>query len=94
MTTERARWLVFTDQAGEYYLLPQETLEQGRIPAEHKAEVERLLADADADVSGYMVATTYTLLHVVNTGLKAIGDVTADAAKAARIHTLLWGEKA
>jgi len=50
--------LVFKDGAGEYYLLPQEALERGRVPEEHKAEVERLLATATdakdgADVQGY-----------------------------------------
>jgi hypothetical protein len=45
--------LVFKDQAGEYYLLPQERLEQGRVAAEHKAEVERLLTEPN-DVAGHL----------------------------------------
>jgi hypothetical protein len=94
MTDAQTGVLVLQDNAGEYYLLPQATLEQGRVPAEHKAEVERLLAEADADVSGYFVATTYSLLQVINTGLKVIGDVTGDAATAAKVHRDLWGEQA
>jgi len=50
--TEQAT-LVIKDQEGEYYLLPQAALESGRVPAEHKAEVERLLAESH-DVSGHL----------------------------------------
>jgi hypothetical protein len=46
--------LVLKDQAGEYYLLPLETLAQCRISAEDTGEVERVLAEAEADdVAGY-----------------------------------------
>jgi hypothetical protein len=38
-STEQAT-LIFKDQAGEYYVLPQALLERGRIPAEAKAELE------------------------------------------------------
>jgi hypothetical protein len=93
MTSERTNMLVFKDQAGDYFLLPQGMIERGRVPEEHKVEVERLLVEADEDVSGYIVATTYTFLQAVNLGMQAIGDVTGDAAKAAKVHGLLWGEK-
>ncbi|MGH2588147.1 MAG: hypothetical protein ACRDJE_24780 [Dehalococcoidia bacterium] len=52
MADAESSTLVFKDQAGEYYLLPQETLERGRVPAERKAEVEHLVAESH-DVSGY-----------------------------------------
>lgn len=45
--------LVFKDQAGDYFFLPQEALERGRVPEEHRAEVERLVAERD-DVSGHV----------------------------------------
>jgi hypothetical protein len=94
MSTEQTNVLIFKDSAGEYYLLPRDLLEQGRVPEAHKAEVERLLVEADGDVSGYIVAATYTFLQTLNAGATAIGDVVGDAAKAARVHRLLWGENA
>ncbi len=81
MTTDvKTIVLVLQDGAGNYFLLPLEVLERGRVPEEQNAEVERLLAEADADVSGYVVATTYTLFRAINLGAKALGDFTADAA--------------
>jgi len=80
MTTEQTGTLVFKDEAGDYFLVAKETLERARVPAEHKAEVERLLTEPGADLSGYMVSTTYTLFRVLGAGAKAIGDFTADAA--------------
>jgi hypothetical protein len=44
--------LMFKDQAGDYFLLPLETLERGRAPEERKAHVERLIAESD-DVAGH-----------------------------------------
>lgn len=61
MTNEQTSTLVFKDQAGEYYLLPLETLERGRVPADHKAELEQVIAAAhqggagDDDVQGYLL---------------------------------------
>jgi len=58
-TTLDRTMLVLTDQAGNHYLLPLETLERSRVPAEHTAELERLMAaatqgDTDgADAQGY-----------------------------------------
>lgn len=67
MTSERTNVFVFTDEAGEYYLLPQATLEQCRVPAERKAEVERLIAASD-DTAGYAIQdrfrTTVPLLYL------------------------------
>jgi hypothetical protein len=54
MTSRQDITLVFKDQAGEYYLLPQETLAQGRVSAEHTAEVERLVTEGD-DVTGHVI---------------------------------------
>jgi hypothetical protein len=54
MTTEQMDTLIFKDRAGEYYVLPQAVLEQGRVPEEYKAEVERLVAEAEAnDTTGH-----------------------------------------
>jgi hypothetical protein len=60
MTNEQMRTLVLKDAAGNYFLVSQETVEQGRVPEEHRAAVERLVAEArsgqggeGADTQGY-----------------------------------------
>ncbi|MGH2586838.1 MAG: hypothetical protein ACRDJE_18125 [Dehalococcoidia bacterium] len=56
--TEQAT-LVFKDREGEYYLLPQTVLEQGRVPEEHKVALEAEITTAPAaapsgqDVQGF-----------------------------------------
>ena len=56
MTTEQTGMFVLKSAADEYFLLPEETLERGRVPEEHKAEVERLLSETDEDdIAGHMV---------------------------------------
>ena len=47
--------LLFKNEAGDYFVLPQETLERSRVTEEAKAEVERLVAEA-GEVSGYDLA--------------------------------------
>ncbi len=64
MTSEQTQVLIFKDQAGEYYLLPQETLERGRVSEEHKAEVERYLAD-QGDVQGHILPLLYGVAMTV-----------------------------
>ena len=59
MTNAPTSMLVLKNEAGDYFLIPQETVERSRVPAEHTAEVERLLAEADGDVSGYFVNQVY-----------------------------------
>jgi hypothetical protein len=75
--------LVFKDGAGDYFLVPQELLERGRVPGEHAEQIERLLADADSDVSGYVASITYSFLRVLNMGANAMGDLVGEAANAA-----------
>jgi hypothetical protein len=84
MTTEQSGTLVFKDQAGEYYLVPQVTLEQGRVPEEHKAEVERLIAGVtDDDVRGHVVFFAAVFLLGLGTG----GAITnALVPKAEQLH--------
>jgi hypothetical protein len=45
--------LIVGDAAGDYFLVPRAVLEQGRVPEERRAEIERLLADADT--AGYFI---------------------------------------
>jgi hypothetical protein len=47
MTQAQTNALVVKDSTGNLYLVAQETLEQGRIPEEHRAEVERMTSDED-----------------------------------------------
>jgi hypothetical protein len=57
-STPATGMLAVKDQAGNYYLVPQATLEQCRVPAEHAADVAQLMADAaqgGADVQGFLV---------------------------------------
>jgi len=64
MTTQDSL-LVVKNQAGDYFLLPGETLERGRVPAEHTAEIERLMTAAaqdgasGADSQGYAAAAGF-----------------------------------
>jgi hypothetical protein len=54
MTNVQTSTLVVKDREGECFLLPLETLERERVPAEHKAEVARVFAEAGGDdVAGY-----------------------------------------
>lgn len=64
MTHAQTDTLVLQDAAGSYFLVPQVTLEQGRVPEEQKAELTRLIAAAAAlggaggDVQGYAAPLT------------------------------------
>jgi len=55
MTTTPKDMLLLKDEAGDYYVLPQELLERGRVPAEQSVEAERVFAAAEADdVAGHL----------------------------------------
>jgi hypothetical protein len=69
MTNEQTNMLVLKDQTGTYFLVPPETLEQGRVPAEQTAEVERLIAEQH-DVQGH---TPLHLLHLIPVAIIATG---------------------
>jgi hypothetical protein len=80
MTNEQTVTLVLKDGAGTYFLVPQAVLEHGRVPAEHVAELEQLIAaggpDGD-DVQGHL----YGLVVAVGVGYfvtKAIIEGTRD----------------
>ena len=68
MTNAQTGTLVFKDSAGDYFLLPQETLEQGRVPTEHTAKLERLIEERGAggdDVQGYYANLLWGLGFVI-----------------------------
>jgi hypothetical protein len=75
MTTEQIATLVLKDEAGTYYLLSQETLEQGRVPEERIAELEQFIAAAadgrtgKDDVDGHAVAIALVAAPFVAVGL-------------------------
>lgn len=89
MTIEQTTTLVFKSEAGDYFLVPQDSIERGRVPEEYKTEIEGLLAEADEDVSGYVVETGYSLLRVINAGATALGDATERAANAAFLQRMM-----
>lgn len=72
--------LVFRDGEGDYFLVPREALEQGRVRDEDKAEVERLLAESD-DVHGH---SPFFLGMLIGT---ALGSGAAIATVAANLPT-------
>jgi hypothetical protein len=60
MTNAQMDTIVLTDGAGNYFLVPRETLERGRVPEEQTVEIARLLAAAEQgrtdedDAEGYI----------------------------------------
>lgn len=56
MTETASGTLVLKDSAGNYFLVPREVVEQGRVPTEQHAELERQLTEAAGDVQGHMIA--------------------------------------
>lgn len=52
MTNEQATTLVFRNEAGDYFLVPRATLEQGRVPQEQTAELEQAIAAAHSEAGG------------------------------------------
>ena len=50
MPSEPANLLVFSDTAGNFYLLSPDMLDRARVPAEQRTEIEQLI---DAEVTGF-----------------------------------------
>ena len=69
MTDAQTSTLVFKNEAGDYFLLPQETLERGRVPEEHKAEIEQLITAQGGidgeDVQGYWLPLLFAAVTLV-----------------------------
>jgi hypothetical protein len=67
METTHANMLVIKDQAGEYYLLPLEMLQRGRVPEEKREALEaqlpalQTIGAADDDAQGHL-----SLLKILN----------------------------
>jgi hypothetical protein len=91
MTDEQTRTLVFTNEAGDYFLLSQASIERGRVPEEHKAEIDGLIAEAGGDVSGYVATVTYSLLRAINAGATAMGNFFEDVAAAQLLEEIKGG---
>ncbi len=73
MTEEQTGVLVLKDTAGSYFLIARETLERGRVPTEHKAEVERLVAEAAQSGAGGDDVGGYLLAFVIGVGIGYFG---------------------
>lgn len=67
MTTNQIATLIFKDQAGEYYVLPQALLERGRVPEERREELEQALSGAD-DVTGHHPAIVGAAIGMIVVG--------------------------
>jgi hypothetical protein len=63
MTNEQTSTLVFKDATGNYFLVPQDALERGRVPEVRKAEVEQIIAAQGSatgdDTEGYILPLIY-----------------------------------
>ena len=66
MTNPQRNTLVLKDEAGDYFLLPEEMLKGIRVPEEHKARIEQLLAELQ-DTQGYMWHAILTPIAVIGT---------------------------
>ena len=84
--------LLLKNEAGDYYVLPLELLERGRVPAEQIAEAEYVFAAAtDDDVTGHLslsftkIGYQYRLAGTLFGGSPAIGALFSDVANSAVI---------
>ena len=85
MTNEQMEKLLIADQAGNYYLLSQEMLDQARVPAERAAEIRAELEklSSQSDVSGFsLMATT-----------QAVGEESGGSSPMPSLTTLAVGEE-
>ncbi len=76
MTSEQTNVLMFKNEAGDYFAVPQETFERGRVPEERKAEVERLLSEAERDdTTGHAGFLAGVFTGALGMGLLMVGVV-------------------
>jgi hypothetical protein len=82
MKNEQTSVLVVRDGAGDYFLLPTDVLERGRVPEARKAEVAQLLDEPD--VSGYYARQLHevvtTVFWATELGAMTVGKVLAGMA--------------
>ncbi len=84
---EQTSALVLKNATGDYFLVPQETLEEWRVAEGRKAEVDRLLAEQQEDVQGYIVPFLIAGAVAFGGGM-TIGALTTDAILDANTGTL------
>jgi hypothetical protein len=79
ISNERADYsLVFADREQNYYLIPVEVFERGRVPAERKAELEETMREQE--VSGYYLQVAAAAAVGFGLGLAYTGAVLAVGA--------------
>jgi hypothetical protein len=66
MTNAQTNMLVLKDNTGDYFLLPSATLEQGRVPEEHKAEIDQLIAEQQSDVHGHFWPVIFAIAEIAS----------------------------
>jgi hypothetical protein len=67
MTDAQTRTVVFKDDAGNYCLVPQATLEEWWVAAEYKAQIDHLITE-EHDVQGNMWHALFTAAPVIISG--------------------------
>jgi hypothetical protein len=78
MTSERDEMLIFADGKGDYYQIPRALLEQGRVPDDQRAQLERALNQDDT--TGF--AVDYFLKIDALSGIKIVGITPAGSDQA------------
>jgi hypothetical protein len=73
VTDEQGLSLVLKNDAGDYFLVPQETLTGIRVPEDQKAQIEQLIPEQQ-DVQGYFWQLV-GLLHLTPIAVIATGAV-------------------
>jgi hypothetical protein len=78
MASETVQVLVLRDGEGNLYLLDRNTIENGRIPDDRRAEVQQLLQD---DVGGYLfdVAALSSVINVPQTNTATANNIALGA---------------
>jgi hypothetical protein len=87
LSNERSDYsLVFADRDQNYYVIPVEAIERGRVPAEGRAEVEQVLGEHD--VTGYHPAA---FAAGVVAGAALVGSATVLGAAAGALGAVVIG---
>lgn len=82
--------VVLKDTGGEYYVLPRASLEKARVPSQHRAELERLIAAGSSPESGELDMEE---LAAVAGGVSSTGRLTISSSLASNISDT-WGSTA
>jgi hypothetical protein len=71
MTESQNTIVILKNEAGDYFLVPQATVEQGRVTEGQKVELEWLIGEQE-DARGHMLHALFTPLAVITVGVVLI----------------------